>query len=300
MDHLVRIQRAIDYIEDHLRDEITAEDIAREAALSSWHFQRVFSSVSGQTLKEYIRRRRLTAALIELGTGDRRILDIALDYQFESQESFSRAFKALFHRTPGDCRKAGITTIVPGSKPRITHEYLDHLYGGITMEPRIITLEAKNVVGFGSRFISALSPDKNNDAVIPPLWDQFHRRKHEISNRLADTEIGYCEAVPANQRKHPDECFYLACTEVEAMTAVPNGMTARVIPAGRYAVFTHKGKLGDGSTAERLGHTYSYIYGSWLPKSGEELRDAPDFEFYDHRFKDDSDDSEMDIFIPVR
>jgi AraC family transcriptional regulator len=221
MDHLARMQKVIDYIEEHLRDEMSVEDIAREAALSSWHFQRVFSSVVGQTLKEYVRRRRLTSALIELGTSERRILDIALDYQFESQESFSRAFKALFNRTPGECRRAGLTTITPASKPKITREYLDHLYGGITMQPRIITLETKNVIGFGSRFISVLSPDKTNDVIIPPLWEKFHQRKHEIPGRVADTEIGYCEAVPPDQRNHPDECFYLACTEVKAVTAIP-------------------------------------------------------------------------------
>jgi AraC family transcriptional regulator len=300
MDHLARIQAAIDYIEDRLREPISVSEVARAAGFSPWHFQRVFSSMVGQTLKEYIRKRRLTSALVDLGSTDKRIIDIALDYQFESQESFSRSFKVMFHRTPGECRKEGIRSIVPVSKPRITYEYLDHLYGGITMQPRIVALNEKKVVGFGARFISVLSPDKNNDAIIPPLWDEFHQRKDEIPNRIADTEIGYCEAVPVDQRKHTDECFYLACTEVNSVSSIPDGMTLRIIPPGRYAVFTHRGNLGEGSTVDQLGHTYSYIYGSWLPKSGEELREAPDFEYYDHRFKNNSDDSEMDIYIPIK
>jgi AraC family transcriptional regulator len=71
-------------------------------------------------------------------------------------------------------------------------------------------------------------------------------------------------------------------------------MIKKVVPAGRYAVFTHKGKL------DKLEHTMSYIYGSWLPKSGEELREAADLEIYDERFKFGSDDSELDIYIPVK
>jgi AraC family transcriptional regulator len=294
MDHLVRIQRAIDYIEEHLKAEIPFENVAQAAALSPWHFQRVFSSVVGQTLKEYIRKRRLTSALIELGTTDRRILDIALDYQFESQESFSRAFKTLFARTPGECRRQGITSIQPASKPRITYDYLDHLCGGMTMQPTIITIEEKKVAGLGARFISILSPDNNNWAVIPKLWHEFTKRKDEISGRLSQADIGLCEPVSPDKRTHPDECFYLACTEVSNFDDIPEGMMSMSIPAGRYAVFVHKGNL------DELGHTYRYIYGSWLHASKEELRDAPDFECYSERFKDGSEDSELDIYIPIR
>jgi len=295
MDHLTRVQRAIDFIEQHLREEIHLEAVARAGGLSFWHFQRVFRAAVGVTLKEYVRDRRLTSALIDLGSTDRRILEIALDYQFESQESFSRAFKSLFHRTPGDCRRRGITSIPPASKLRITYDYLDHLYGGITMQPKTITMREKKVVGVAGRFISILSPDKNNDVVIPRLWDEFIQREGRIVHRSGAVNIGLCQAIPDDQPKHPEECLYVACTEVTAFDSVPEGMSAHVIPAGRYAVFTHKGKLD-----QSLEHTYNYIYGSWLPRSGEELRDAPDLELYDERFKFGSDDSEVDIYIPIK
>ncbi len=70
-------------------------------------------------------------------------------------------------------------------------------------------------------------------------------------------------------------------------------MTSMKVPAGRYAVFTHKGKV------ELIGHTMNYIYGFWLPGSGVELREAPDLEIYDERFNPHSDNSELDIWIPV-
>lgn len=295
MDHLRQIQRAIDYIEDHLNDDFTTDTIAKVAGFSKWHFQMVFSSAVGDTLKEYIRKRRLTAAIIAIGTSERRLLDIAIDAGFESQESFTRAFKMMFGKNPGECRKVGIRSVMSLNKPRITIEYLDHLYGGINMQPVLKFLEEKKVIGMGTQFISALSPERNNNIVIPKLWEKFIPRSHEIKSRLNSTDLGICICIDEEKEKtHPDECFYMACTEVKSIQELPVGMTAMTIPAGNYAVFTHKGEV------EKINLTMKYIYGSWLPKSGKKLRDAPDIEVYDERFKPDSEDSELDIYIPIQ
>ena len=295
MDHLTRIQKAIDFVEDNLREELATEQIAKVAAFSMWHFQTVFSSIVGDSVKGYVRGRRLTAAMTDLGSTGRRIIDIAMDYQFESQESFSRAFKSMFGRTPGECRKQGITSISSLKKPRITMEYLDHLYGGMTMQPIFKTFEAMQVIGMSTHFICILSPEKNNHIVIPKLWDSFIERASEIAGRLGPADIGLCEAVanPAEKR-HPDEFFYMAGVQVSQIDKVPPGMMVKTVPAGRYAVFTHKGTL------DKLEHTMNYIFGSWLAKSGEELRDAPDLELYGERFKYGSEDSELEICIPVK
>ncbi len=294
MDHLQQIQRAVDYIEDHLNDDLPIEALAREAAFSTWHFQIVFKATVGDTVKNYVRSRRLTKSVIELGTSDRKVLDIALDAGFESQESYTRAFKQLFGTTPGECRAQGIKSVLSLSKPRITMEYLDHLNGGMTMQPKIKELEEIKVVGIGNCFISILSPDKNNFVVIPKLWDNYNKRSSEITGRKAHRDLGVCFQPDANQKKHPDECFYIACAEVESFDVIPEGMMTKVIPPGKYAIFTHKGQL------EKLQHTMNYIYGAWLAKSGQKLREAPDLEIYDERFKFGSVDSELDIYIPIK
>ena len=294
MDHLRQIQRAIDHIEDHLQDDLTADSIAKVAGFSKWHFQMVFSSAVGDTLKEYIRKRRLTAAVIAIGTTERRILDIALDAGFESQEAFTRAFKTMFGRTPGECRKDGIQSIMALNKPRITIEYLDHLYGGINMQPVLKFENEKKVIGIGAKFISILSPDANNYAVIGGLWGKYLPRGGEIPSRVSRSDIGVVTCLTeSGEKSHPNECFYLAGAEVKSADTVPPGMMAMTIPAGQYAVFTHKGRI------DKLKMTMNYIYGSWLPKSGKKLRDAPEMELYDHRFKHDSDESELDIYIPI-
>lgn len=295
MEHLNQVQRAVDYIEEHLEEDISVDAIAAVACFSRWHFQMIFSSAVGETLKDYIRKRRLSNALITLGAGDERILDIALNARFESQESFTRAFKNMFGINPGECRKLGPEHFMILNKPKITMDYLDHLYQGINMQPVFKTKSEFHVIGLGASFISILSPEKNNHLVIPKLWSQFTQRQSEIKSRISPYDYGICMPMTKDLKKsHPDECYYMACTEIsDSNMTVPEGMNLKTIPAGEYAVFTHKGSLS------KLDHTMNYIYGAWLSKSDRTLREAPDLELYDERFKPDSDDSEFDIYIPV-
>lgn len=295
MDHIKRIQRAIDYIEEHLKeDELSTKSIAEVACYSMWHFQRVFSSIVGDSVKEYIRKRRLASALIELNSTGRRILDIAIGHQFESQESFARAFKAHFGRTPGECRNEGAQSLLALTKPRVTIEYLDHLYGGMTMKPKFLQVAEKQIVGVGGRMYSAISPKNNSQEVASSLWGNFKTRIGEVKSRVDSRSIGFCESTSGSFEAHPEEYFYVAGTEVEDTSQIPEGMVTKTIPAGRYAVFTHKGRV------DKIEHSMRYIFGSWLPKSGEELRDAPEFSVIEPGFDPNSEDSEFDIYIPVK
>jgi len=293
MSHISQVQAAIDLIEDNLKQELLTEAIARRAGFSSWHFQRIFRAMVGDSVKEYVRKRRLTQAAEELSKTDNQIIDIAFDYQFESQESFSRAFKAVFGITPGQCRKHK-RALMPQKKPRITEAVLEHLYGGITMKPKIVAIGEMKVVGMEANFVSVLSSERNNHEVIPQLWSRFMSRYAEIQNKVRNFDLGLCDEIaPGNYVPKDGEMFYLACTEVTCFQNVPQGMRAKVIPAGKYAVFTHKGTL------ERIEYTMNYIYGSWLPRSGYERANGPDIELYDCRFKIGLEDSEFDIYLPL-
>jgi AraC family transcriptional regulator len=294
MDHLTRIHMAIDFIEEHLREDLSTEKIAKAAWFSPWHFQRIFRAAVGDTLKEYVRKRRLTAALVELKNSKKRILDLALEYGFESQESFTRAFKAMFGRPPGECRSRNFSPAAFLTKPRITREYLDHLYGQALSDPELKEFPETKVIGLSATFISIFAPDSNHDIVLPELWREFVPRLKEIKNRKARMTAGLCELVSdASKKSHPDEFLYTAGTEVTAFDTIPHGMVARTVPAGRYAVFTHKGKM------EMLEYTMNYIFGSWLSNSGFELRDAADIELYDDSVKLNQDDSVFKICVPI-
>jgi AraC family transcriptional regulator len=168
------------------------------------------------------------------------------------------------------------------------------LDGGVAMQPTFVDLPEMKMVGFGTRFISILSPAKNNSATIPPLWHQFMGEIDRISNRVGRASWGLVEMLPNDANKsHPDEMFYIAAAEVADLSSVPEGMLRRIVPAGRYALFTHVGSL-DG-----LARTMIQIYSQWLPKSGVQLRNAPHLERYDSRFDPRSDKSEFDILLPV-
>lgn len=291
MDHLGQIQRAVDYIEENLNGDLDVDSIAKVAGFSKWHFQTVFSAAVGDSLKEYIRSRRLTNAMLELAT-DKRILDIALDAGFESQEAFTRAYKSMYEMTPGESRKLGIHQSYK-KKLKITQEYLDHLYGGINMEPVFKSLPEIKVIGFSGKFISVRSPEKNNMVVIPKLWQSYMPRRHEIKNSTSPRDLGICFPINESERSHPEECGYIAGAEVTTLDEIPEGMTGFTIPASEYAVFTHKGVL------DTIEHTMNYIFGSWLPKSGKKLKVAPDIEMYGQKFKLNHPDSELDIYIPI-
>jgi AraC-like DNA-binding protein/DNA gyrase inhibitor GyrI len=108
MNYYERVQRAIDYIEENLTHSISLETVVGKAYMSRANFYRIFFAMVGYTVKDYIRRRRISEAGQKLIETDQRILDIALTYRFESQESFTRAFKQLVGQTPGSARKGNI------------------------------------------------------------------------------------------------------------------------------------------------------------------------------------------------
>ncbi len=295
LGYMQNIQRAVDLIESRLDDELTVDSIARAAGLSRWHFQVVFRAVVGDTLKEYIRKRRLTLAAVAVGETNRRLLDIALAAGFESHEAFTRAFKAMFGKTPKACRAAGIKSVMLRHKPKITNTYLNHLYRGITMQPTIKNFEKMHVVGLGGRFISAISPEANNLSIIPKLWSNYAKRCGEIKSRLSLVNLGVTICLEEKDIKsHPDEMLYIACTHVRNPNEHPEGMTSATIPAGKYALFTHRGPV------ENIGQTINYLYASWLPKSDYTLRKAPHLEIYDERFKPKSPESEIDVCVPIK
>lgn len=129
--------------------------------------------------------------------------------------------------------------------------------------------------------------------VIPKLWQKFMPRRFEVVDASFPVNLGVSFPIPVEEKPRPEELYYMAATEVKNFDHVPSGMDKLVIPEGDYAVFTHKGELN------KIEQTMHYIYGTWLPKSGKKLRNAPDLEYYDYRFKMNEPDSELDIYVPI-
>lgn len=120
MNYDTYIEKSIEYIERNLNKKIELEDLAEKAFLSKYHFHRVFHAIVGEPVGEYIRKRRLSEAASELVNTDDKIVNIALKYQFSSQESFTKAFKKLYGIPPREFRRNKINITSISSKNKIT------------------------------------------------------------------------------------------------------------------------------------------------------------------------------------
>ena len=105
MDWISGMQKAIDYMEEHLTEEISMEAVAAQSFSSSYHFQRVFTILCGFSVGEYLRNRRLSLAGTELATTDQKVIDIALKYGYESPDSFAKAFHRFHGILPSQARE---------------------------------------------------------------------------------------------------------------------------------------------------------------------------------------------------
>ncbi len=294
MDHyLTAVERSLEYIEACLRSPVTLEQISRRAGFSLWHFQRIFAAYTGEQLGCYLRRRRLTAAASELRTSARTILDLALDYQFESHAAFTRAFRSTLRLSPSEFRrKHRLPRFLARTRPTVAN--LQHISRNLTMKPQIIKLPGLNLLGLSARFIGPMSPEANNQKIIPPLFKQFSGRKAELPPALDGFTYGACTSLPEKMRTREDELVYLAGISVASGAHLPAGMKVWKIPALTYALFQHRGPVG------RMGETFNYIYGTWLPRAKYKLARGASLERYDGRFGDGGENSEMDILVPVQ
>ncbi len=284
-DYYEWVYEVILHIEANLYEEINVAEVAGRAGYSVFHFGRIFQGLTGETVMDYVRKRRLTEAARALVQTDRRILDIALDWQYDSQEAFTRAFKRAYGVTPGVFRRRRF--FVPLRVPLSLAEMQPLGMKGAPMEPRLINLPALRVIG-----VAYVGRNEHNE--IGALWDVFlDERAMDVQGRIeAGVNLGVCGDA------RDDGTFrYVAGCQVEAEAAVPDGMIALEVPAATYVVVTQRGPLSDEEHG--LDAVNVYIYREWLPQSGYQRAATPDLEWYGERFHFGQEDSEMEVYIPI-
>ncbi|WP_038025674.1 helix-turn-helix transcriptional regulator, partial [Tetragenococcus muriaticus] len=142
MDLLENMNAAIDYVENHLEEEIEYQEIAKIACFSEHHFKRMFSFIAGISLAEYIRRRRLTLAGFDLKETNMRVIDVAIKYGYHSPDSFSRAFQVLHEVTPSLAKNSNVSL---KAFPRMSFQIT--IKGDVEMNYRFVENEAFTIVG---------------------------------------------------------------------------------------------------------------------------------------------------------
>lgn len=280
MEWLERMNLAVDYIESNLAGEINLSEVARVACSSSYQFQRMFSFITDVTLAEYIRRRRLTLAALELQQDVTvKVIDIAIKYGYESPVSFARAFQAMHGITPVVARKDGIEM---KAYPRLS--FLITIKGAEAMNYRIETKESFEVFGIEGVFYI----EGDEDALHTPakLWEQSHtngevKRLAACAGELplfVDRNLHLVHAVCSYRKTGPDTFPYMLCA-FKNKSSNTEGYTSIIIPAHTWAIFPSEPHTWDqfNDTIENL---YQRFYTEWLPTAGYEQVDGAEFEMY--------------------
>jgi len=218
-NYLLKIQSGLDFIESRLGENFRMDEVAHAAGISQWHFQRIFRAVTGETVAAYIRGRRLSEAMDRLLESNARILDIALEAGYETQESFTRAFTAAFDMTPGACRRLGSRRQRP-RKIEIDANYLRHIESDVSREPDIQEMQKITLIGLATRFHCPASEKNSMAEKLPDLWNNFLPRIAEIPG-LVDG-IGY--GVVSQIAPDDDTLWYLAAAEGAEFSELPPGM----------------------------------------------------------------------------
>lgn len=287
--YLDQLQWGVDFVEDHLDEPFELVEVARVAGLSRWHFQRTFKALTGDTLKSYIRSRRLAVSLDRLLSTDMRIIDIAILAGYETQESYTRAFKKAVGVTPNEYRKLGNRRLHL-AKVQFDADYLAHVGQNISLAPRLEEWPPMRLVGLRTTFYGSDSEKNNIGDQLPDLWDRFVPRLDEIDS----TVPGRCYEVIRQETADGERLVYDAAIEVERSPEVlPEGMVTLVLPPARRAVFAHRGPASD------LDHSVNYVYSTWLTQSGARHTGGADVEIYGPAYQPTSPDSEIEYSIPV-
>lgn len=286
------IEKCIEYIEAHIKENLTVQDIAAEIGYSIYHFCRVFSLCMEMSVMEYVRRRKLSLASIELFAG-RRIIDIALDYGFETQSGFTKAFRRTFGYSPTQyaARMDGF---------RNGDSFLK--IGGYMMNPVKVRKPAFKVAGYGIQTNVAGSTYTRD---IASFWSQYEgenleSKMYNILNPPKHGEVGLC--IPSSDNGN---ATYLLGVIVEDYSKVEPDMLTVDVPEAEYAVFTTPPvdtSTGDeqGDFAQVIKSTWKYIFEEWFKDSGYVYDDSKlDFEFYDERCHSRP-DTVMEIYVPVK
>lgn len=270
MNWIQGVQRAIDYIEENITEEIDLEEAARQAYSSSFHFQRVFGIVCGYSLGDYVRMRRLSLAGEELSKGKAKIIDIALKYGYDSPESFSRAFTRFHGIVPKEAKRGGKVRIFTPLSVKLT------LTGGRKMDYRIEKRDAFQVVCKRKSVSKPQSANATQD--ITELWNACGAdgTMGRLIACMPEAPVmkgllGICFSSELDGKRFP----YGIGVEYDGRK-VDEDLEIVEIPANTYAVFTSKGKMPDAFI-----ETYHRIVTEFFPQSVQyEYAENVEFEVY--------------------
>ncbi len=284
MDWTEAISKAVQYIEDNIIEDISAEDVANHVNISAYYFQKGFSLLCGYTITEYIRNRRLALAAGEIASGNIKIIDAALKYGYNSPDSFTKAFTRFHGVTPSMVQKNGtMIKIFAPLKIKLSLE------GGYIMEYKLVKKDSFVVMGVLKEF----SYDSAK-TVIPEFWKEHYEKGN---GKYVCGMFG----VNIDEPMAGSGTFkYMIADAYNPVMDIPEGFITKMIPEFTWAVFPCRGAMPDA-----LQDVNKKIFSEWLPALKEyEFAAGYCIEMYDDasKYPNGNEDKNYysEIWIPVK
>lgn len=278
MEWIIRFNSAINYMEEHIREEIDMKEVGKVAGCSAYHFQRMFTYMAEISLSEYIRRRKMSLAAVDLLAGEK-VIDVSVAYGYDSPTAFNRAFKTVHGIAPSRIVEEGASI---KSYPPIRFQI--SVKGECEMDYRIVKREAFRIVGVSMPLEKEL---EKNFEKVPQMWGKAHT-DGTVPSLLGIMNKDIPGIMGVSTCNNEEEWkYYIAVASTEE---TPDGMEEYVVPAFTWAVFPG---TGAGISIQDLE---CRIVKEWLPTSGYEYADGPDVEVY---LNADPVDMKYEVWIPV-
>lgn len=280
MEWIDRLNKAISYIEEHLDDEISYDELARIACCSAYHFQRMFAYMAGVPLSEYIRRRRMSLAAVDLQSGKEKIIDIAVKYGYSSPTAFNRAFQGVHGIAPSTAKKAGVSM-----KSYSPISFKITVKGVEEMNYRIEVKESFRIIGVSCALDKEV---EKNLTEVPQLWQKaaINGTLEKIIPLMNHQPMGVLGVSTCNDKE--EWRYFMA---VASSCNIDNSLDEYVVPACTWAIFSG---VGTGLSIQKLQQR---VITEWLPTSGFEFADAPDIEVY---LNSDPNNMQYEVWVPIK
>ena len=278
MEWIERLNDAIAYIEEHLTEEIDYERLGKIACCSSYHFQRMFTYMAGVPLSEYIRRRKMSLAAVDLQSTGIKIIDVAGKYGYNSPTAFNRAFQSVHGIAPSAVKNEGVSV---KSFPPVSFKII--VKGVEEMNYRIETKDVFRIVGVS---VPLEKDIEKNFAVIPRKWQEtaLNGTLQKLTGLMDTQPMGVLGVSTCNDTE--PWRYYIAV----ASSQTDQDLEEYTVPAATWAIFPGTG------TNQSIQELERRIVTEWLPTSGYEYGSAPDVEVY---LNPDPQNAQYEVWIPV-
>lgn len=280
MEWIERLNKSIEYIEEHITEEISYDELAKIACCSTYHFQRMFTYIAGVSLSLYIRRRKMSLAAVDLQGSNEKIIDIALKYGYSSPTAFNRAFQSVHGAAPSVLKNEGVPI---KSFPPITFKFT--IKGVEELNYRIETKAAFRIVGKSYPLNEEI---EQNFSEVPQMWesavmDGTIEKITAIMNSQPQGVLGVSACNDNEEWK-----YYIA---VSSTADIDASLEDFIIPGCMWAIFSGEG------TGKSIQELEKRIVTEWLPTSGYEFTKGPDVEVY---FNPDPNNTKYEVWIPIK